>query len=167
MACTAVLADEGSVGEVRDMWLSLSSKGVAAALAAPVVAKSPHFVLHHLPASPGSATQHMAGAVGEELFTDVAPSGDTSVDKAAPLSQWWLGLVIPKRHAKRAVTRTLLKRQARAQAAANHCDLPPGLWVVRLRAPFARHQFPSAASAVLSDAARGELAQLFAAGVVS
>jgi len=167
MARTAVLADEGSGSEVRAMWLSLGSKGVAAALAAPIVARSPHFVLHHLAASSGSVTQHLAGPVSEELFTDAAPSGDTSVDKAARLGQWWLGLVIPKRHAKRAVTRTLLKRQARAQATANRRDLPPGLWVVRLRAPFARHQFPSAASGVLSGAARGELAQLFAAGVVA
>ncbi len=31
--------------------------------------------------------------------------------------QWWLGLVVPKRHARRAATRSLLKRQMRAHAA--------------------------------------------------
>lgn len=74
----------------------------------------------------------------------------------------WLGLVVPKRHARRAVTRSLLKRQIRAAFAsgAERGVVPPGLWVVRLRAPFDRKQFPSAASEALSRAAREELAQL-------
>ena len=47
----------------------------------------------------------------------------------------WLGLVIPKRHARRSVTRSLLKRQIRAAAARRGPNSAQGLWVVRLRAP--------------------------------
>ena len=73
----------------------------------------------------------------------------------------WLGLVVPKRHARRAVTRTLVKRQIRNVAAACAPQLEPGLWVVRQRHPFDVKQFPSAASDALKDAARAELRALF------
>ena len=70
-----------------------------------------------------------------------------------------MGMVVPKRHARRSVTRQLLKRQIRA-AFAERPGMPPGMWVVRLRSPFDRQQFPSAASDALRQAARAELAQL-------
>lgn len=73
----------------------------------------------------------------------------------------WLGLVVPKRHAKRAVTRTLVKRQIRSVAAACAPQLEPGLWVVRQRSPFDPKQYPSAASEALKEAARAELHALF------
>ena len=73
-----------------------------------------------------------------------------------------LGLVVPKRHARRSVTRSLLKRQMRSVARSTGADLADGLWVVRLRAPFDRAAFPSAASTALQRAARAELVQLFA-----
>ena len=73
----------------------------------------------------------------------------------------WLGLVVPKRHAKRAVTRTLVKRQIRNIAAACAPRLAPGLWVVRQRSPFDPKQYPSAASDALKQAARDELRALF------
>ena len=73
----------------------------------------------------------------------------------------WLGLVVPKRHARRAVTRTLVKRQIRSIAAACAPQLEPGLWVVRQRSPFDPKQFPSAASDALKEAARAELRALF------
>jgi len=73
----------------------------------------------------------------------------------------WLGTVVPKRHARRAVTRTLLKRQIRASvqqsASQGLSTLRPGLWVVRLRAGFDRGAFPSASSDALRNAAREEL----------
>ena len=75
--------------------------------------------------------------------------------------QRWLGLVVPKRHARRAVTRTLVKRQIRHIAAACAPQLEPGLWVVRQRHPFDVKQFPSAASDALKEAARAELRALF------
>lgn len=74
----------------------------------------------------------------------------------------WLGTVVPKRHARRAVTRTLLKRQIRAAAVRHAGALPAGLWLVRLKAPFVPAQYPSAASEALAGAARAELDKLFA-----
>lgn len=74
----------------------------------------------------------------------------------------WLGAVLPKRHARRSVTRNLLRRQIRG-ALLRHADaLPFGLWLVRLRSPFPRAQFPAAASAALSQAARAELDAMLA-----
>jgi len=72
----------------------------------------------------------------------------------------WLGMVIPKRHARRSVTRSLLKRQIRAAIASHEATLPAGLWVVRLRCPFDRTLFASAASVPLGAAAGDELASL-------
>ena len=61
--------------------------------------------------------------------------------------------------------RNLVKRQAREAMRQHLSQLPPGDWVVRLRAPVERQQFPSAASAALKLAVRGELASLFAAAM--
>ncbi len=75
----------------------------------------------------------------------------------------WLGAVLPKRLARRAVTRNLLRRQIRAALDRHLPGLPPGLWVVRLRAGFERAQFLSAASELLRHAARAELDAAFGA----
>jgi ribonuclease P protein component len=85
-------------------------------------------------------------------------------DSATPVmtSTFWLGWVVPKRHARRAVTRTLLKRQIRVAFERHAAALPGGLWLVRLRAPFAPTEFISARSALLAAAARTELDRLLA-----
>ncbi len=77
----------------------------------------------------------------------------------------WLGAVVPKRHARRSVTRTLLKRQIRAVVTGHAASLAGGLWVVRLRAPFDRARFVSAASDELKAVARAELEHLMLAAV--
>ena len=89
-------------------------------------------------------------------------SSEIVVVEAAPVvvSGVWLGAVVPKRHARRAVTRSLLKRQIRAAVGAHSGSMAPGLWVVRLRCGFDRAAFPSAASAALEHAARDELDRL-------
>lgn len=92
---------------------------------------------------------------------DPGPSGMVETPTAAGGIARWLGLVVPKRHAKRAVTRTLVKRQIRNVAAACAPQLEPGLWVVRQRSPFDPKEFPSAASDALKEAAREELRALF------
>jgi len=89
------------------------------------------------------------------------------VDNTESPRHWWLGLVVPKRHARRAVTRSLLKHHMRAQADLHQSRLPRGQWVLRLRAPFDQRLFPSAASPALQLAARAELAQIFANAVVT
>ncbi len=73
----------------------------------------------------------------------------------------WLGAVVPKRHARRSVTRNLLKRQIR-RAAGEQTGLAPGLWVVRLRSPFERKTFSSASSDALRALASEELSTVFA-----
>jgi ribonuclease P protein component len=81
--------------------------------------------------------------------------GDLAADR--PLSGQWLGMVVPKKHARRAVTRNLIKREMRATMASAGAALPAGLWVLRLKAPFDRQVFTSPGSALLLQAARDEL----------
>lgn len=111
-------------------------------------ARSPHFSLHY--AVPEAA----------ELSTGSSHSVADPVE-SRPVTGWRLGLVVPKRHARRAVTRNLVKRQARAAMHQHLSRLPAGDWVLRLRAPFDRERFPSAASEALKRLVRDELAQLF------
>ena len=74
----------------------------------------------------------------------------------------WLGAMVPKRWARRAVTRNAIKRQIYAVAADLDSPLPQAAHVVRLRATFDRKQFVSATSCALKHAVRAELVQLFA-----
>jgi ribonuclease P protein component len=132
-------------------------------LGTPMRARTTHFALHFLAGGPARSTRgRRAGgpAVVPELSTGQAPDEGKPVDDLPP-EQAWLGTVVPKRHARRSVTRNLLKRQIRAVAAAE-APIAHGLWVVRLRAPFDKATFPSAASTALRQAAAGELRQLFA-----
>jgi ribonuclease P protein component len=72
------------------------------------------------------------------------------------------GVIVPKRWAKRAVTRNTLKRQAYAVTHQLASQLRDGHYVLRLRAGFARDAFVSATSPALKRAVRGELLALFA-----
>lgn len=94
----------------------------------------------------------------EELSTDPDPMRAQAVDNT-PGDQW-LGVVVPKRHARRAVTRSLVKRQLRAAFARHAAALPAGHWLLRLKAPYAAPQFVSAASPALRQAVRDELEAL-------
>jgi ribonuclease P protein component len=67
------------------------------------------------------------------------------------------GCVVPKRHARRAVTRSLVKRAIRGALARHETRLPPGLWVIRLSASIDRARYISAASEPLRRAMRAEL----------
>jgi ribonuclease P protein component len=69
-------------------------------------------------------------------------------------------MVVPKRHARRSVTRTLVKREMRSGVGNVSAALPPGDWVVRLRAPFDPKRYLSARSEALLHEVRAELAQL-------
>jgi ribonuclease P protein component len=124
-------------------------------------AASAHFALHHVDAQPASGPARTERLPGQKLSTiQVKPSAHPVEDSpgigiaAAPT---WIGAVVPKRHARRAVTRSLIKRQIYAAAERHRDRLAPGLWIVRLRAPFDRARFASAASAALRRAARSEL----------
>ena len=73
----------------------------------------------------------------------------------------WLGVVLPRRWAKRAVTRNAIKRQIYAVSADFEARLPHAAHVVRLASGFSRTEFTSASSAPLKQAVRNELQQLF------
>jgi ribonuclease P protein component len=76
--------------------------------------------------------------------------------------QVWMGAMVPKRWARRAVTRNAIKRQIYALTVPLASCLPLAAYVVRLRSGFDRQQFVSASSDQLKRAVRGELEQLFA-----
>lgn len=125
-------------------------------LAVPPCSRSAHFVLHHLHARPGESR----ALDSQELCTADAPLRDIPVDKA--VTTHWIGCIVPKRHARRAVTRNVLRRLARAAMQRHVARLRPGLWLIRLRQPFARSAgFVSADSPALRVAASAELDQLF------
>ncbi len=130
--------------------------------------RSTHFALHHLVAAPLPRIWRAKTAIDTELSTGSALSCPQVVDDfpEAVLSGLWFACVVPKRHARRAVTRTLLKRQVRSAFQRWGPTLPAGLWLVRLRAPFAKQDFISARSVVLAAAARTELEALLARAVV-
>jgi ribonuclease P protein component len=134
-------------------------------LRCPPRARSAHFALHHLASVPTLPAKPVRKRESQELSTGEVPVLVTPVDDSAPKTsssgpRVWLGLVIPKRHARRSVTRSLLKRRIRAAMAGSETLLANGLWVVRLRSPFDRSVFPAAASAALGDLAGEELAKL-------
>lgn len=115
------------------------------------VVKTAHFALHmaaapHALGSPEGADAP-AGAHARPLFSDPGP---------------WVGVVIPKRWAKRAVTRNLVKRQIYALAQERLSALPCAALVVRLRSSFDRKHFISASSDALKAAVRTELQLLYA-----
>ncbi|HET7526683.1 MAG TPA: ribonuclease P protein component [Burkholderiaceae bacterium] len=130
-----------------------------AVLATPVRARSAHFAAHHLPHGPRRFAKSKRRRRAVELST-AAPEGCAQavddLDSAVPQS-WWFGIVVPKRHARRAVTRNLLRREVRGALVRHHARLPRGMWLVRLRSPFDVAVFKAAASAALRDAARAEL----------
>jgi ribonuclease P protein component len=72
-----------------------------------------------------------------------------------------LGAMVPKRWAKRAVTRNTIKRQIYNVSAAHASALPVQAYVLRLRASFDRTVFVSATSDALKQAVRTELQALF------
>lgn len=135
-------------------------------LGTPAHARSVHFAVHYLRAGPSGVRKSTSAPIDTKLSTGEAPEQGKPVDESlqAPPSGCWLGAVVPKRHARRSVTRNLLKRQIRAAAVAQ-ASLQAGLWVVRLRSPFDRARFASAASDALRDEAGRELSRLMADAV--
>ena len=119
-----------------------------AVMAGATVSRTPHFALHRtefdVPSTPAGPE-----SVGPQALFDVR-------DEAA------LGAMIPKRWAKRAVTRNAIKRQIYAVSTIAEPRLRLAAHVVRLRAGFDRKQFPSATSDALKRAVRSELEELFA-----
>lgn len=139
-------------------------------------ARSAHFAVHHVSGGPVAWRASAASVPDKAVVPPFSPELSTGASSAVPPlvdespatasapapEGHWLGLVVPKRHAKRAVTRNLIKRQVRAAMSSHSAALPPGLWVVRLRTPFDRAVYTSPASEPLKEVTRTELGQLFA-----
>jgi len=111
-----------------------------AALAASLIAKSTHFAMHR-----------------------VGLDGPSSKSERSLFSTHdiWIGAMVPKRWAKRAVTRNAIKRQiytvsTQLQKDTTPVDLPSA-FLVRLRREFSRKVFASASSCALKEAVRAEL----------
>lgn len=116
-------------------------------MAGGTVSRTPHFVLHRAPLDATSASTGPGSERPQGLF--------------AVRDEVWIGAVLPKRWAKRAVTRNGIKRQIYNVSEAFAPRLPAAAHVVRLRSDFARATFPSAWSDALKAAVRGELHKLF------
>ncbi|RID97938.1 ribonuclease P protein component [Simplicispira hankyongi] len=112
------------------------------------VARTPHFAMHRLVLAPTAVplTPVDGGVVAKPLIVP---------------GMVWLGAMVPKRWARRAVTRNAIKRQIFSVATSFEPQLPLAAHVVRLRAAFDRKVFVSASSDVLKSAVREELHTLF------
>ena len=142
-----------------------------AVLASRAIAKSEHFALHRQPLHSRGSTQPVAqlrASVSKNLVavpqTGITSSFSDSTETQATLfsrSDLWVGVMVPKRWAKRSVTRHAIKRQIYGLA---NLLLPQesAAYLVRLRADFSRQQFPSGSSDALKQAVRTELMGLMA-----
>lgn len=122
--------------------------------------RSAHFALHHVNAGPSVPAKPRAKLPPTELSTEAEQLAAQAVDDLP--AAVWFGCVVPKRHARRAVTRNLIKRQIREAFGRHEPRLPRGLWLLRLVGGFAPAQFVSARSDALATAARSEIDTLLA-----
>ncbi len=128
-----------------------------AALAGQTLARTPHFTLHRSALDGRDAsTAAMPQVINNALPIHTTPGALFTVDDV------WLGAMVPKRWAKRAVTRNAIKRQIYSLAGGFEPGLAKAAHVVRLRAGFDKTKFASATSDALKDAVRQELTLLFA-----
>ena len=124
-----------------------------AALAGGTVSRTAHFALHRLSLVPPEDT-----SLVNTVKIGPAPSSEQAL---FGLFDVWLGAMVPKRWARRAVTRNAIKRQIYNVSEHFVDRLPVAAHVVRLRTTFDRKQFISATSETLKLAVREELLQLF------
>ena len=120
-----------------------------AVLAGTIVAKTTHFVLHR-----------------NALNTRVVQIQSGKPDDAPilfPIQDLWIGAMVPKRWAKRAVTRNAIKRQIYTVSAELLNQYSEAAFLVRLRREFARNEFVSASSKQLRQAVRIEVQALMQA----
>ena len=120
-----------------------------AALAGSLIAKSTHFALHWVGLDGPSSKSDLS------LFC---------------ANDAWIGAMVPKRWAKRAVTRNAIKRQIyTVSTQLHHASTPAGMpaaFLVRLRREFSRQVFASASSSALKEAVRAELLVLMQTALI-
>jgi ribonuclease P protein component len=118
------------------------------------VARTTHFALHRASLDQGAIN---------------SPATEASLAPKSVLFDVqgiWLAAMVPKRWAKRAVTRNTIRRQIYSVSADFESALSEAAHVIRLRSGFDRTLFPSATSEKLKSTVRQELQQLFAAAVL-
>lgn len=128
-----------------------------AVLKGSIVAKTEHFALHRSQLDAGVPV----GLTGR-LQTSAAPFPVALA--LFPVQDVWIGAMVPKRWAKRAVTRNAIKRQIYTVSANFLTQFPKAAFLVRLRREFSRAEFVSATSARLKDAVHAEVLALMCAG---
>lgn len=117
------------------------------------MARTTHFALHR---------------AALDQATSIAPATQSALAPKLALFDVqgvWLAAMVPKRWAKRAVTRNTIRRQIYCVSADFELALPDAAHVIRLRSGFDRALFPSATSEKLKSTVRQELQKLFAAAV--
>lgn len=137
------------------------------------LARTPHFALHcvalTVPVPEAAPAGQPKPAVSSGSIPVTVPQ-TSHVRPVPPLfgpSGVWMGVMVPKRWAKRAVTRNAIKRQVYTLSALAEPDLQDAAHVVRLRAGFDKATFVSATSDALKTAVRIELGQLFVSAALS
>jgi len=115
-------------------------------MAGDTISRTAHFVLHRL-------------SLPEQQPSEPLPAGPGSFRPQAlfAVRDVWIGALVPKRWARRAVTRNLIKRQVYSVSCALEPRLNTAAYVVRLRSAFDRKTFISASSTLLKSAVREEL----------
>ncbi len=116
------------------------------------VSRTEHFALHRSGFGPAPV----------QGSSDTGPGSQrTQALLFADRAQPWLGAIVPKRWARRAVTRNAIRRQIYTVSQDFESALPAAAHVVRLRSGFDKSKFVSAESVALKKAVRAELQRLF------
>lgn len=132
-----------------------------AVLAGATVARSEHFALHRSELSPRDKL--VAGALTSEIAV-AAMTKKAAIPPLFPMLDLWIGAMVPKRWAKRAVTRNAIKRQIYTVSADFSPQQQHAAFVVRLRRDFSRKVYLSASSDLLKQNVRIELVALMQEG---
>ena len=101
-----------------------------AVLAGAIIAKTTHFALHRNSLDARPVQAESGGPVDAAISAIPAKS-------LFPVQDTWLGAMVPKRWAKRAVTRNAIKRVIREAFRHRRLDLPAKDYVVRLHSKVA------------------------------
>jgi len=152
-AANAWLSNSARAGAVPNVQRLKTRPQFQAALAGHSGVRTAHFALHSCELAQIHPTQQAGEAPRDDLILDAGAVNQ------APIGV--LGAMVPKRWAKRAVTRNAIKRQIYSVSAQYAPRLRPRGHVVRLRAAFDRKEFISASSDRLKAAVRAELLELF------
>ena len=131
-------------------------------MAGGTLARTAHFALHRMMLTAPAAALYVGAPPPAEFQKPPQTMPAKPLHEACEVRNVWMGAMVPKRWAKRAVTRNAIKRQIYNVGTLAEPSLEPAAYVVRLRAGFDKAAFTSATSDALKATARQELVQLFA-----